>query len=82
MSSGRSKRERRIVANPLLGLPAAAKLQALPPESRAALREVLLELGEQSKAKSEACWRNHKGLIAAYWKAVGVYCRHFARLLK
>lgn len=68
--------------NPLLRLPSSAKLAALPPEAREALREVLLELRIDAQANAEYSWRRHKAPIAAYWKALSTYCGHFARLLR
>lgn len=70
------------VRNPLLALPAAVRLQALPPEARAALRAVLVELRDDCRTRAESAWRTHKAPMAAYWKAVGVYANHTARLLK
>ncbi len=70
------------VHNPLLALPAAAKLAALPPDARAALRAVLLELRDDARARAEKCWRTHKAPMAAYWKATAVYANHTARILK
>ena len=68
--------------NPLLKLPAARKLADLPDESRRALRELLLELGRDANDRAGDCWRRHKAPMAAYWKAVAVYARHTARLIK
>lgn len=80
MSVDRSNR--REVRNPALKLPAAQRLGDLPPEARAALRALLVDLRLQALAEAETCWRRHKGPMAAYHKAVGVYAGHFARLLK
>ncbi|NEX60230.1 hypothetical protein [Noviherbaspirillum galbum] len=68
--------------NPLLKLPAAARLAALPPESKAALRELLLELKAHCRENAEKCWRSHKPPMAMYWKAMGVWIGHCARLLR
>jgi len=68
--------------NPLLKLPAAQCLAELPGESRAALRQLLTQLGREANEKAALCWRTHKAPMAAYWKAVAVYARHTARLLK
>jgi hypothetical protein len=70
------------VRNPLLALPAAAKLAALPPESRAAILELLLELRADARGRAEQCWRKHKAPMAAYWKAVAVYANHTSRLVR
>jgi len=68
--------------NPLLRLPAARSLAELPSESKAALRELLIQLGRDANEKAALCWRTHKAPMAAYWKMVAVYARHTARLLK
>lgn len=68
--------------NPLLKLDAAKKFAELPGESRAALRALLLELSREADAKAQLSWRKHKAPMAMYWKAVAVYSRHIARLLK
>jgi len=75
-------RARAIVRNPLLALPSAQALADLPPESRAALRALLLDLSADSRARAEKCWRTHKAPMAAYWKAVAVYANHTQRILK
>ena len=65
--------------NPVLDLPAARRLEELPPEARAALRDVLLELADQANANAEEAWRRRKGPMAAYWRAVSTYAKHIAR---
>lgn len=69
------------VRNPVLGLPSVARLQALPLDSRAALRAVLVELAADAQRRGHECWNRRKPPMAAYWMAVGVYCRHIARVL-
>lgn len=71
-----------IVRNPLLALPGAQRVASLPPEARAALRSLLLEIRADAQARAEKCWRTHKAPMAAYWKAVAVYCGHAARLTR
>lgn len=71
-----------VTRNPLLALPSAQAMRALPPEARAAMRAVLLELKADSTARAQKCWVTHKAPMAAYWKAVSVYAGHTARLLK
>lgn len=71
-----------IVRNPLLGLPSALKIQALPRPAREAMRALLMDLKRDSAARAEKCWRTHKAPMAAYWKAVSVYAGHTARLCK
>lgn len=73
---------RALRANPILGLPATARLAALPGPVRAELRKVLEELRLDARARAEASWRRHKGPMAAYWKAVSVYAGHLARAIR
>lgn len=68
--------------NPLLALPAVAKLRELPPATRADLRALLLDLGAEAQARADHSWKRHKAPMAAYWKAVAVYARHTARALR
>jgi hypothetical protein len=70
------------VRNPLLQLPAARRLAELPPESQAALRELLDELAADARSRADLAWRKHKAPMAAYWKAVAVYAKHTGRLLR
>jgi uncharacterized membrane protein len=70
------------VRNPLLALPSVAALQALPPESRDALRAVLKDISTDARGRAEKAWRTHKAPMAAYWKAVAVYANHTSRLLR
>ena len=72
---------RREVRNPVLALPSAKLLQRLDPEARSALRLTLLDLQRDARERAEKCWRTHKGPMAAYWKATGVYAGHMARVL-
>lgn len=65
--------------NPLLQLPAARKILALPdsPEKRL-IEQLLRELRAQADKDAEASWRKRKGPMAAYWRAVATYARHAA----
>lgn len=76
-----TRSNRAEVRNPVLGLSAAAELRALPPESRAAMRNVLRAIAADARVRAEKCWRTHKAPMAAYWKAVAVYAGHTARAL-
>lgn len=67
--------------NPLLRLSAAQKLLQLPLDQRLALAAVLRELRETANAEAELSWRRRKGPMAAYWRAVSTYSRHFAHAL-
>lgn len=70
------------VRNPLLALPAAQRIKALPPDAREAVRALMSEIGADARTRAESCWRKHKAPMAAYWKAVSVYARHAARLAR
>jgi hypothetical protein len=73
---------RALIQNPVLALPAAAKLQELEPASQAALRAVLLDLAADAKARAAKSWATRKAPMAAYWYAVGVYAGHIAKVLR
>lgn len=73
------EREARRRRNPILALPAAARLDELPPEAKAALRAVLLDLADQANAEAERSWSKRKGPMAAYWRSVSTYAKHLAR---
>ena len=68
--------------NPLLALPAAVKMQALPSPAKVLLRQLLQELARDCRERAEKAWRSHKPPMAAYWKMNAVYAGHLARLLK
>ncbi len=74
--------DRPDVRNPLLALPAAQAMQNLPPEAKAALKALLIDIRNDCRVRAEECWRKHKAPMAAYWKAQGVYANHAQRLLK
>lgn len=67
--------------NPLLKLPAAQKVLALPPEQRAPLEALMRELRADADKLAEESWRKRKGPMAAYWRAVSTYARHVAHML-
>lgn len=81
MTAPLDRSARREVRNPVLALPAAVELQAMPDETRGALRAVLLDLKLQANAKAAECLRKHKAPMFCYWKAVAVYAGHLARVL-
>jgi hypothetical protein len=70
------------IANPILRLPSAAAIQALPDEARGALRAVLLDLRRESADKAQTEWKRNKGMTAAYWKAVSIYAGHISKLCR
>ena len=70
------------VRNPLVGLPGAAALAALPPDTKAALYTLLRSISADARARADKCWRTHKAPMACYWKAVAVYAYHASRLVR
>ncbi len=79
MRAGKTLRE---IRNPLLGLPSAKGIEELDPAVRKALGALLRELGKDANVRAEESWTKGKGPMAAYWKAVGVYARHTARVVE
>ena len=77
-----TRSNRREVRNPVLALPAARRLQSMPPLFREQLRAVMLDLKADAAERAGECWKKHKAPMAAYWKAVSVYAGHIARALK
>lgn len=73
---------RREVRNPLVTLPAVARIVCLPHALQLALRCLLIELRDECRTRAEKCWRTGKGPMALYYKVVGVYVTHTARLLR
>lgn len=73
---------RREVRNPILALPAARRVYALPDDQRALLSALLEDLARDAGARAQDSWARHKAPMAAYWKACSVYARHLARLLR
>ena len=70
------------VRNPVLGLPAARRLLNLPPETRAAVADVLRDLSADARSRAQESWRKNKGPMAVYWKAVGAYATHLYRVVR
>lgn len=81
-ADGVSRSNRAEVRNPLLTLVSSKQLQALPKDSRAALRALLLDLRRAAHEKAEHSWRTRKGPQALYWRCVAVYAGHISRLLR
>jgi len=72
---------RREVRNPVLLLPAAQGILALPIDSRRPLGILLRQLADQANDQAQTSWKQNKGIMAAYWKAVSVYSKHLARVI-
>lgn len=78
-----SARSSRIeVRNPVMTLPGAEALAALDPASRAAIVAALDSLARDAAERAEKSWRQNKGPMAAYWKAVSVYAKHFRAFVR
>jgi len=77
-----NRSERRDVRNPVLALPAAKRLLALPPEVRGDLAELFADLANDARERAQTSWRKNKGPMAAYWKAVGAYAGHIRRVIR
>lgn len=73
---------RREVRNPVLGLPSIKRLLALPEDQRAILADILKDLTLDCRSRAQISWRQNKGPMAAYWKAVGAYAHHFRRVVR
>lgn len=58
------------IRNPVLELPAAQEILALPVECRQVLADLLRELAIDARARGDRSWRQNKAPMAAYWKAV------------
>ncbi|MBS7532194.1 hypothetical protein KHC28_00760 [Ancylobacter sonchi] len=69
------------VRNPVLALPASARISELPPEARTLLAEILRDVARDARERAQRSWRQNKGPMAAYWKAVGAYASHIRRAL-
>jgi hypothetical protein len=70
------------VRNPVLALPAARQLMALPLASRIVLASVLHDIAADARDRANTCWIRHKAPMAVYWKAVAVYARHIERAMR
>lgn len=77
-----NRSSRAEVRNPVLALPAMARLRALSSSENKAVEGVLRDLAVAAAERAERAWKKNKGPMAAYWKAVGVYAKHTARALK
>lgn len=72
---------RREVRNPVLLLPAAQGILALPIEARRPLGLLLRQLADQANDGAHRSIKRNKFVMAAYWKAVSVYAKHLARVI-
>lgn len=77
-----NRSDRREVRNPVLALPSAKALLALPPETLEVLAELFGDLALDARARAQASWLKNKGPMAAYWKATGAYARHLRHVAR
>ena len=70
------------VRNPLLRLPAARQIMALPPDVRRVLAHLLHDLSLDARERAQQSWRRNKAPMAFYWKVVSVYAGHLHRLMR
>lgn len=71
------------VRNPILALPAAREIiDEAPPEVRAWLKRLLLELNAQCREKEVEAYRKRKGPMTSYWMAAATYVKHIAHALR
>jgi hypothetical protein len=67
------------VRNPVLKLPAAQSILALPVEQRRPLGILLRQLADQANTEAERSRKRNKHMMYAYWKVAAVYIKHVAR---
>jgi hypothetical protein len=67
------------VRNPVLRLPAAQEVLALPVETRRPLGILLRQLADQANTEAERSRKRNKHMMYAYWKVAAVYIKHIAR---
>jgi hypothetical protein len=77
-----ARSNQREVRNPVLALPAARRLLDAPPEVRALVADLLIDLAADARERAQESWRKNKGPMAAYWKAVGAYATHIKNVLR
>lgn len=68
--------------NPLLALPSARRLYDLDPTTRAIVADIFTDMAKEADRLAELSWCRRKAPMAAYWRAVCTYGRHFARAVR
>lgn len=69
--------------NPLLDLPAAREIIALPPSpEKKLLIKLLGQLRKQADEKAVTSWDRRKAPMACYYRVTSTYARHTAHVLK
>lgn len=69
------------VRNPILRLPAAQAVLALPIEARRPLGILLRQLADQANCEADRSRKRNKHMMFAYWKIASVYIKHIARAI-
>lgn len=82
IASEPARSSRPEVRNPVLGLPEAAAMMALPADQRAAIGQLFRGIHRDANVRAEAAWRKSKPPMAAYWKATATYALHTARAIE
>jgi hypothetical protein len=77
-----ARSNRHEVRNPVLALPSVKRLMELPPEQQELIADILNDLVIDARQRAQTSWRQNKGPMAAYWKAVGAYAHHFRRVVR
>ena len=67
------------VRNPVLRLPAALEILAMPVETRRPLGILLRQLADQANVEADRSRKRNKHMMFAYWKVAAVYIKHIAR---
>ena len=57
------------------------RFNALPDDSKKALKSALIDLRKDALNRANHCWKKHKAPMALYWKVIGVYSGHLARAI-
>lgn len=69
--------------NPLLNAPEVQeRFEALPADSRQALKAFCRWLYLHARAEADRCWNQSKAPLAVYWKAVAAWSYHLSRTIK
>lgn len=68
------------VRNPILRLPAAQELMALPADQRAVIKRILRDLKAQCRVEEARVYRQRKGPLVQYYMAMGTIMGHLANV--
>jgi len=82
MADNTERSLRKEVRNPVLNLPAYARMSELSDDAKAAIAEIMRDLNREARQRAQESWRRNKGPMAVYWKAVGAYAGHIYRAIR